>query len=445
LTRYYRYYILFITLLVCSCNSVAQNFNFIGDKTSQTFNFKLINNLIILPIEVNGSELFFILDSGVSASVVFNLSTSDTLELRGVKKVQLRGLGDGDPIDAFHSKNNQFRMGNIVAYSKGLYVIYKDQFDLSAKLGITVHGMIGYDLFKNFVVTINYISKKITFTKPGDYTYRNCAKCETFELEFYKNKPYINGEIVAIDSDKKQTVKLLIDSGGSDSLWLFEDDEFQVPENSFDDFIGEGVTGSLFGKRNKLKTFSLGNFVFKEPNVAYLDSVSTFYAKRFEKRNGSLGAEILKRFKVIFDYPNSKITLKKNSSFKKKFGYNMSGIELMYSGKELVRKKGNSTFLASENEGGASGTKAIYFNINYDYEFKPIYKILQVRKGSPAEEVGLKIGDVLVKINGLYSYKYTLQEIIEKFYQKKGKKIRLLVNRSGEELEFEFKLKDLLQ
>lgn len=437
---------IFVALLVVfSSYSRAQDFQFLNGKDSQTISFKLINNLIILPIEVNGSRLTFILDSGVAAPVIFNLSSSDTLELTDFEKIKIRGLGVGDPIDALLSKNNRFKMGSIYAVQKNLYIIHKEQFDLSSKLGITVNGMIGYNLFKNFIVTINYVSKRITFTKPEKYKYKKCTKCETFDLEFYKNKPYIMGEVIIDKYDtQRMPVKLLIDSGGTDALWLFEDDVIKVPEDSFDDFIGEGVSGSIYGKRSKLKLFALKSFVFENPNVAFLDSLSTHHAKKFESRNGSLGGGILKRFKVIFDYPNSKITLKKNRHFKEKFSYNMSGIELMYYGKELVKERGNTLFEVSKDD-GATSTNTISFTYSYKYNLKPTYKIAQVRKDSPADIAGVKIGDILVKINGIFAYSYDLTEINEKLYKKENKVMRLVVNRNGEELNFEFKLKDLLK
>lgn len=438
-------HILVVLLLVFSNYSRAQDFLFLNGKISETMSFQLINNLIILPIEVNGSKLSFILDSGVAAPVIFNLTSSDSLKLIHFEKIKIRGLGVGEPIEALHSKSNRFQIGSIYASNHELFIIHKEQFDLSAKLGIPVHGMIGHDLLKNFVVTINYISKRITFTKPEAYKYKKCAKCETFDLEFYKDKPYIMGEVI-VDKYGRQKipVKLLIDSGGTDALWLFEDDLIKVPENSFDDFLGEGVSGSIYGKRSKLKLLSLKSFVFQNPNVAFLDSLSTHHAKKFESRNGSLGSGILKRFKVIFDYPNSKITLKKNANFNDVFGYNMSGIELMHSGKELVKEQGKAQFLVSDDT-DTQTTNTVFFDYSYKYNFKPIYKIAEIRKNSPAEMSGLKIGDVLIKINGHLAYNYSMQELNEKFYKKENKVMRLLVNRDGEQLEFEFKLKDLLK
>lgn len=397
-----------------------------------------------MPIEVNGSKLSFILDSGVSSPVVFNLSASDSLQLTNVEKIQIRGLGTGDAVEALQSRNNRFKLGSLYASQMDLYVIYKDQFDLSAKLGVTVHGMIGYDVLKNHVVTINYITKKITFEEPESYAYKKCSKCETFNLEFYRNKPYMNVNVTTFDGIERDA-KLLIDSGGSDAIWLFEDDEFSIPENSFEDFLGEGITGSIYGMRSKLKEFKLKSFSFEAPNVSYLDSLSSIHAKRFKERNGSLGGEILKRFKVIFDFPNAKITLKKNSNYKDRFTYNMSGIELAYSGKELVREQKNRASFLADNDQEATSANTVVLAYSYDYKFKPVYKISQVRANSPAEEAGIMVDDVLVKINHKNAYDYDLQQIIEKLQRKEGSLIKVLVNRRGQELEFQFRLKNILQ
>ena len=81
---------------------------------------------------------------------------------------------------------------------------------------------------------------------------------------------------------------------------------------------------------------------------------------------------------------------------------------------------------------------------NYKYELKPIYRIFQVREESPAEKLGIRQGDILVKINGVYAYNYSLQELHRKFYAKEKKKVRLLINRNGQELSFELVLEDLL-
>jgi C-terminal processing protease CtpA/Prc len=52
---------------------------------------------------------------------------------------------------------------------------------------------------------------------------------------------------------------------------------------------------------------------------------------------------------------------------------------------------------------------------------------------------------VIIKINGKYTYNLGLDEIIEQFYQKENTKITLVVERNGQDYQFNFKLKDLLK
>jgi len=175
-----------------------------------------------------------------------------------------------------------------------------------------------------------------------------------------------------------------------------------------------------------------------------LDTLSTIQARKFKGRKGSVGSEILSRFKVIFDYPNSKVTLKKNGKFNRAFKYNMSGIEVVYGGQIIVKELEETSFQISKSEGLNSQSNTISFSINYKYKFRPLYKISNIREGSPAEEAGIKEGDLILKVNGKNSYDYDLQEIIGKFYEKDNKKIKLLIDRNGVRLKFEFRLKKIL-
>ena len=50
--------------------ALTESNNFLSVKKAP--NFKLINNLIIIPVEVNGVTLSFLLDTGVSKPIIFN-------------------------------------------------------------------------------------------------------------------------------------------------------------------------------------------------------------------------------------------------------------------------------------------------------------------------------------------------------------------------------------
>ncbi|WP_420882850.1 hypothetical protein [Tenacibaculum soleae] len=59
---------------------------------------------------MNNHYLSFILDTGVSKTILFNLTENDSIGLNNIKKVFIRGLGDGEPIEALLSKENKFRI-----------------------------------------------------------------------------------------------------------------------------------------------------------------------------------------------------------------------------------------------------------------------------------------------------------------------------------------------
>lgn len=435
-------YITLLSFLFIFTNSYAQDkFNILGNKDSYVVSFKLINNLIVIPIEVNGVELNFLLDTGVNNSLLLNLKLEDSLKLKDVEEIKLRGLGEGTFVKAVKSKNNTFKLGKIFNKNHMVYAIHSQGLDLSSRLGVDINGIIGGDLFRDFIVDINYSTNRIKFYNPNTYTYKDCKRCEDFKLEFYNNKPYI---YASVDVEKEIPVKLLIDSGGSDALWLFDASslDISVPENHFNDYLGRGLSGNIFGKRSKIKKIMLGSYVLEDANVAYPNFNSIERAYKHVGRNGSLGSEILKRFRIVYDYPNKRLTIKKPSKyFNDPFLYNMSGIEVAHNGNVLVGEREKTM---ANNYGNENDQATIQLVYNYIFALKPSFRIAELRKDSPAQKAGLLKDDIILKINGRPSYQYKLKDIIYLFSSKEGKKIKLLIKRNGMEMLYDFKLKKLL-
>ena len=278
--------------------------------------------------------------------------------------------------------------------------------------------------------------------EPKSYDYRNCKNCETFDLTFYNDKPYLDAK-VKIDNEIK-LVKLLIDSGSSDALWLFEDDSLGIaPKTSlqFENFLGRGLSGNLYGSRSKVDAISLGGFNLKNVDVAFPDSTSISFARKFEARNCSLCAGILKRFNLIMDYPNKKVTLRKNDNFKSECRHDRSGIVLEQCGIRVVRETSQN---ASFDNYGRKSDDNITVNPYDVYEFKlrPAYQIVEVRKNSPAAKSGLLVNDIILAINGKAAHTMTLQSAMQYFQDKIGKNIKLNVDRDNKLLKFQFRLED---
>jgi hypothetical protein len=71
--------------------------------------FQLINNLVFIPINVNGVELTFLLDSGVKETILFSLEEKMKLALKILKNFS--GLGSEDAIEGLKSAGNLLEEG----------------------------------------------------------------------------------------------------------------------------------------------------------------------------------------------------------------------------------------------------------------------------------------------------------------------------------------------
>jgi hypothetical protein len=423
----------FIVLFIFTVK--AQNkFQLIGNNKSVTVPFQLKNNLILIPVTINEQKFTFILDTGVSKTLLFNIKANDSIVLNNPVSINIKGLGSGNYFSAIKSTNNFIKIKNIINPKSELYLITEAKFDFSARIGIDVHGLIGADLLKNFIVEIDYVKKKVKFYDPDFFKFKKKKKYCKIPITIHKNKLYISANI----NNFKKTINLLVDTGSSDSVWLLEDDKIKIPNKNFDDFLGNGLSGEIHGKKAKINSFKIGDFEFKNVLVAFPDSTYVKYSKDGFIRNGIVGGNILKRFKVILDYSNKKIFLKKNSKFKEPFYYNKTGLDISYNGKILIEEKQFDV-----NNVEVNGNKTIELMSIINFIFKDSFIVSGVKKGSSADVAGIKKGDILFEINGKRSYNYKLDDIVHKLSGNK-KNISLIIIRNGIKYKFKVPLIDYL-
>ena len=399
---------------------------------------------MIIPVEVNGTELSFVLDSGVGKPILFNLADQDSIQLNNVTEITINGLGEGDPINALKSTGNFVKLGSVKNVSQDIYVVMDAGINFSPSLGVPVHGIIGYDLFRDFVVDINYSTKAIKFYDPKTYKYRTSKKSRVLDLAVIRKKAYLDASVI-VKGTEEVPVKLLMDTGSSDAVWLFEDERLKIPEKYYDDFLGKGLAGDIFGKRTKINHLKISDFILKDAKAAFPDMETFNSIKDFGGRNGSLGGEVLKRFNLVFDYANRKVILKKNSNFDKMFQYNISGIDLQHAGIRYVSERiADSNGVVYSNE-KTYGDVQIVLQGATRLSLVPEIVVSGIRQGSPAHSAGLKEGDIILAVNGKRIHRYKLQEIVHMLNVKKDKRIKVLVERYDNNLLFSFVLKPVFE
>lgn len=443
-----RSYVLSVFALLISLQVNAQSHFTLPDAVSRDkIPFELVNNLVIIPVEINGTELSFLLDTGVNSTLLFSVEELDSLQLNNAQPVKLRGLGQGGSIDAIVSNNNTIKIGKAIDKQHRIYMVLDKKINFSTRMGIPIHGIVGFDLFKDFVVKTDYSSKRLTIYKPDKYRKRKCKNCSDFRLVFHNKKPFIT---VHIESETRETESLvLIDTGSSDGLWLFDETDFILnnPKNYFDDFLGLGLSGNIFGKRSKIRGLRLNSLRLEGVTTSFPDSNTVRNIRSLPQRKGSLGSEVLRRFTVIMDYRNQTMTLKKNSHFDDPFYYNMAGLTLEHDGLIPVREvdyfKIDPVTMTKEKR-EASAIFDVYKSPTLQFFLAPKFVVAEVREGSPAAIAGIMKGDEVLSINGKASYKYKLYELISLFSSKAGRTIHMEISRNGINQKKKFVLREVL-
>lgn len=409
--------------------------------------FELVNNLVVIPVEINGTELSFLLDTGVNSTLLFSVDDLDSLQLNNAQPVKLRGLGEGGSIDAVVSDDNTIKVGKAVDTNHRIFMVLDKKINFSTRMGIPIHGIIGFGLYKDFVIKTDYTAKRITLHQPGMFQRKKCRNCEVFPLVIHNNKPFL---AVKIASKNKETDALvLIDTGSSDGLWLFDEDDFikEIPKNYFKDFLGLGLSGNIFGKRSKINKLTLNSFELSDVTTSFPDSNTVRYIRSLPQRKGSVGSEVLRRFTVIMNYRNRTMTLKKNNRFGDPFYYNMAGLTLEHDGlipvKEVDYFKIDPVTMTKEKR-EASAIFDVYKSPTLQFFLAPKYVVAEVREGSPAALAGVMKGDEVVRINGKASFKYKLYEVINLFSSKAGRTIYLEIIRNGIVQKKKFILREVL-
>jgi hypothetical protein len=379
--------------------------------------FELSQNLIIIPTRINHSpNLKLVVDSGITNTIITGLTKSDSITINTARKIKVGGLGDGTPIEAYYSQGNlidiehpENQMLGITCNNMDLYILSTDQFELSRQLGIRVNGLVGSDLFENFVVGIDPVSKEITFYNREKLNLKKVTRSfSKIPLTIIKGKAYIDVKMLQ-ENDAAITVKLLIDTGASLSFWIapIADHSIVIPNKTVRSLIGQGLNGSISGVNGRVKKAEIGPYTFKRPLVSYPDSSSVSGLTLNADRHGSLGNDILRRFSVIVDFQGSAIYLKPNRWFRAPFSYNRSGMDV----EKLVPDI-------------------------------PLFSIFNIIPGSPADRAGLKPGDLIEYINYLPAFNLSLDDINNILYGEGGNLVLLRVNRNGEKLKVKFHLEE---
>lgn len=373
--------------------------------------FDYENDFIILNVLFNGTlPLRFIFDTGAEHTILTKKAVTDLFQIQYDRKFTIYGSDLSTVLYAYLARGITLKIDNLIATNRNILVLEEDYFRFQEFAGINVQGILGSDLFRRFVVKINFKRQIVTFIDPMTFEPPERGY-EAIDIDLERHKPYIQTQIAVNAGGDRHPARLLIDTGGSLSLLLYTntDINIELPPKVIRTNIGMGLGGFLQGALGRIEEIEFGPFSFNEVVTNFQELEVDMDSLKIADRHGILGNHILKRFTVYIDYIRGKMYLKPTRRYKAKFKYDRSGLSLSASGPAL-------------NE----------------------FTIFNVVEGSPADEAGIETGDQIRRINGWPTAFFSLGDISRKLRKRKGKIIRMVVEREDEILKFEFRLRDLI-
>lgn len=357
---------------------------------------QLTGGIIILQAKLDNfpDTLNFVLDTG-SSGISLDSSTVAYFGLKPTPTNQdIRGIAGIKKVSFLY--NRKLHFPRLTIDSLNFHI--NDYTILTQVYGERIDGIIGYSVFKRFILKVNYDSMRLTFCTNGTIRYPRGG---------YLMKPVINQLVtqpLRIKDAKTVHARYLYDMGAGLCMLLSKDfvDDSMFLDNRKKHYIkeGEGLGGKIDMELTVIKEVRVGPYRFR--NVPILIFTDETNVTQYPQLGGILGNDLLRRFNVIINYNKGDIYISPNRHYLENFDYSYSGMELyMVDGRIIAG---------------------------------------DVAKGSPAEQAGVKEGDEVLAVNSnfnqnLNQYKIALQQPDEK--------VKLVLKRNGELILIQFKIQSI--
>lgn len=307
---------------------------------------------------LNGSEpLWMGVDTGASRSVV-DSGTAKRLGIASGADTVVGGAG-GTAAGSVVSGLTLTLPG--VEIEK-LHIDATDLSFLTARLGRPLAMIVGYELFSQFVVEMNFDRNELRVYDPD--TYKPPLSAEEVPIEIEANQPYVRTTVTVGDASIEG--RYILDTGSANSVIFTPDTvkRHRIVERfsrTLQSRAG-GVGGEMTLVLGRVGSVTFGSHVIA--NVVALAPNSGEFAAAGAA--GNLGGNIFRRFNFVVDYRHQRLLLTPSRHYALPEEVDMSGMTLVVDVPE--------TFTS--------------------------LRVSRVRDASPAAESGVAVNDLLVSIDG---------------------------------------------
>lgn len=350
--------------------------------------FELNTNHIHIKVSINDIPANFILDTGAAMSVIA-MEKAKAMGLNIEGTVGIGGAGSEGGTNGSFVQNARLKIAGLPDFTTNVQIALP-LIKIAQSEARHVDGILGFEFFRRYVVQIDYPARQLKVFDPETYQYSGSGA--VLPLTFKHNHPHINIQIQA-ENGEPIDCDTVVDTGARSSLifarpFVEEHNLLKhTPQKFASSAVGAGLNGISKGILGRLKTVRLGSIVIEHPVTTFSQDTQGVFATT-SILQGNIGGEILRRFRVTFDYKRKQMMLELTAEMKAPYEFDMTGL-----------------FLRSDG-----------------VDFKTI-KIERVQENAPAGEAGIREGDELVSINGKPIAQFTLETIRQMFRKDQTKYI----------------------
>lgn len=255
-------------------------------------------HLLVHPL-IDGQDVgWFIFDTGAGASVLDN-SVATELGYTGFGEITAKGVGGEVPSTFYRGQTLQ--LGRLTMDAPA-YIGLELGF-LEGVMGVKVAGVLGYGMISRSVVEFDATEPAISMMDPATY---ELAAGQWTGLVLYERHPCVPGKFEGHEG----LFRLDTGDGSTVSFHYPTVERLELLKNRRlkDDRFG-GVGGSVKAKAGVLQTMELGGEKFTHVDAKFAIEATGVFNEAYI--DGNVGNELLKPFKLVFDYRNMRMAFVK--------------------------------------------------------------------------------------------------------------------------------------
>jgi hypothetical protein len=273
-------------------------------QSSSSIPFTLQDNLIRVPVVLDGQQVEAVLDSG-TGSLGLDYAYAISLGLKpGASNGTVPGGGAPEPMFPVTVKHLEFGPEQLSDISG----VALDLRHLSSSSGFSVQVLLGQPVIKDRALRIDYPNRRITFLSPGAEAV--CA--DPIPVSFYGGAPVVAVTLRATPESQPRTLHLVLDLGTRHyaamlgGSFLSTADGQAMERAGKAQQVGTGTGGAFDGYSVQVASLTVGKHHFNKLAVALTSHVGGFQAGVID---GSLGVPLWEDGTVTLDYAHERVCL----------------------------------------------------------------------------------------------------------------------------------------